>query len=121
GAAEGRGAGSGLEIVGRDRAAEGHVDVGVRVDAAGQDQQAGGVQDRVGLDLQTAADRGHDRVFDQEVGLVVVSSRDDAAVANEDAHRFPPLLPGNVRIGTLRVFPGSSATTLLFFASYEKR
>jgi hypothetical protein len=45
GAAEGRRARAGFEIVGGRGAAEGHVEVGVDVDAAGHHQHAGGVDD----------------------------------------------------------------------------
>ena len=47
GAADGRGARAGLEVVGGIGAAEGHVEMSVRVDAAGQQQQAGGIDDYV--------------------------------------------------------------------------
>ena len=45
GAAEGRGARAGFEIVGAGGAAEGHVEMGVAIDAAGEDVHAGGVDD----------------------------------------------------------------------------
>ena len=45
GAAERRRAGAGFEIVGDGGAAERHVEMGVAVDAAGQDVHAGGVDD----------------------------------------------------------------------------
>ena len=48
GAAEGRGARAGFEIVARSGAAEGHVEMRVGVDAAGQQQHAGGVDHAVG-------------------------------------------------------------------------
>ena len=50
--ADGRGARAGQEVVGRGGAAEGHVEMRVRVDAAGQQQQAGRIDDRVGAQSQ---------------------------------------------------------------------
>ena len=49
GAAKSRGDGAGLEIVGAGGAAEGHVEVRVNVDAAGDQQQARGVNDAAGV------------------------------------------------------------------------
>ena len=69
GAAERRRARAGFEIVARSGAAEGHVEMRVHVDAAGQQQHAGGVEH-----LSPAA-RGNARAdfldafaFDQNVG-----------------------------------------------------
>ena len=91
GAAEGRGDGAGLEVVGRGRAAERHVHVGVHVDAAGQDVLALGVDDAIGRHRQGRAD-GRDLVaFDEDVADILISRRDDGAVLDENAHVAPTI------------------------------
>ena len=69
GAAEGRGDRAGLEIVGAGGAAEGHVEVSVDVDAAGEEEEVGGV-DGVGgvFGLQIRGDGGDFAVGDADVG-----------------------------------------------------
>ena len=49
GPADGCGARTGEEIVGRVRSAEGHVKMRVRIDAAGEKQESGRVDDWFGL------------------------------------------------------------------------
>ena len=86
GAAEGRRARAGLVVVAGGRVAEGVVQVGVAVDAAGQHQQAGGVNHPgVRADVEPLADHGDLAVLEQHVGVVVVHGRDDAAVADQGA------------------------------------
>src|ERR1035441_6024794 len=89
GAAEGGGARSGFEIVGGGGAAEGHVEVGVGVNAAGQDVHAGGVDDGGGGVLGNAgADFLDAFAFDQDIGGPGFVRRDDGAVADESVrHR----------------------------------
>ena len=48
GSADGRGSGAGKEVIGGVRAAEGHIEVRVRVDAAGKDKKAGCIDDLFG-------------------------------------------------------------------------
>ena len=69
GAAVGGGDGAGLEVVGRRRPAERHVEVGVHVDAARHHQHAGGVDHGVGGQVQALADQGDHALVDVEVGL----------------------------------------------------
>ncbi len=87
GAAEGRRAGAGFEIVGAGGAAERHVEVGVAVDAAGQHVHARGVDytcDAVGGNA--GADLYDGLAFDQDVGRLRVSRGDYLAVANQGCH-----------------------------------
>ena len=84
GAAEGRGARAGFEIVGAGGAAEGHVEMGVAIDAAGEDVHAGGVDDFGRRSFRDAgADFLDDFAFDQDVGGECVRGGDDGAVADE--------------------------------------
>ena len=46
----------------------GNVQMRVRVDAAGDDQLAGGVDALVGFDREVLADQGHLRAVDEDVG-----------------------------------------------------
>ena len=71
---------AGLEVVGRRRPAERHVEVRVRVDAAGDHELAGRVDDgRVDRGrLAVREDRGDRRALDEDVAEVVVDGRDDA-------------------------------------------
>ncbi len=83
GAAEGRGAGAGFEIVGAGGAAERHVEVGVAIDAAGEDVHAGGVDDFGGAVFRDArADFLDEFAFDEDVGGDCVGGGDDGAVAD---------------------------------------
>src|SRR5205085_12657962 len=86
GAAPGGGAGARFEGVGGDGPAEGEFHVDVGVDAAGDDEAAGGVDDLVGLAGQVAAD-GRDGVFlAEDVRHVVIAGGDDSAVLDEGRH-----------------------------------
>ncbi|MNX93454.1 hypothetical protein D3C86_1256370 [compost metagenome] len=88
GAADGRGPGAGLEVVGRDRAHEGHVQVGVDVDPAGEDVAAAGVDDPVaGSGVEGGGDRLDDAVLHVDVGAHALGGRDDVAVLDQGAHR----------------------------------
>ena len=81
GAAEGRRARAGLEIVARRCAAERHVEMRVRVDAAGEQQHAGGVNDFVGSGGGNAgADFFDDGSVDEEVGAHCGVGVDDGSV-----------------------------------------
>ena len=75
-----------LEVVGRGRAAEGHVQVRVDVDAAGDDVLSGRVDDPVGLGRQRGPDRGDLLSLDQDVPAVLVGRRDDRTAPDEKAH-----------------------------------
>ena len=70
-----------LEAVG---AHEGHFEVGVRVDAAGHDVAAGGVEHLVALEV--LADRRDDAAVDQHVGLVGQVGGDDGAALDHGGH-----------------------------------
>ena len=83
-AAEGRRGLARLDVVDRDRAAEGHVEVGVRVDAARQDVPARRVDDLVGRHVERGADEGDPLAVDEDVGDVVVGRGDDAAVLDQN-------------------------------------
>ncbi len=66
--------------VGRFSAAEGQLHVRVRIDPAGNDELAGGVDRLVHLHLEVRADDGHALVFDQNIALVIVNRSHDAAI-----------------------------------------
>src|SRR3990172_8452452 len=87
------GDGSGFEVVGRERAAEGQVHVRVHVDAAGDHILARGVDDLVGLHGQALSDGFDLFTFHVNVGDVIVGGGDHAAVLDEHgSHRYVSLL-----------------------------
>ena len=87
GAADGRRARSGFEIVARCRAAERHVEMRVRVDAAGQQQHAGGVQHLVaGLERNARAHFLDGLAFDQHIRGESFVRGHHRAVLNEQSH-----------------------------------
>ena len=65
GAADRRGDGAGAVIVGRHRAAEGHIQMSVHVDAAGHHQQACGVDHRVSRGGKVGADLQDGLAFEE--------------------------------------------------------
>jgi hypothetical protein len=84
GASEGGGDGAGLEVVSAGGATEGHVEVGVDVDAAGDDEKASGVDHLADVRDGELSGDGRDLVAaDADVGDVGVRGGDDGAVAND--------------------------------------
>jgi hypothetical protein len=82
--AERRRDGAGLEIVGRRRAAERHVKVGMDIDAARQHVFAGSIDHLVGLDVGKArADERDLLVFDQHVAAIAIDGGDDFTIPDE--------------------------------------
>ena len=68
--------GAGGVVVGGDGAAEGHVQVGVHVDAAGHDEQACRIDDVCGhAASMSAADLADLLAFDQHIGLLLSHRR----------------------------------------------
>jgi len=82
GAARGRGAGAVVEVVGRGEAADGHLQVDVDVDAAGDDQLARGVD--LPPPAQVAADGGDGLAGDGDVGREDFVGGDDGAVFDDE-------------------------------------
>ncbi len=83
GAAESRRDGAGLEIIGAGGAAEGHVEMGVDINAAGDQQAAGGVDDAAGVFDGKPRGEGADFLaVDADVGDASIRRRDHRAVAN---------------------------------------
>ena len=87
-AAAGRRPLAGLEVVDRDRAAERHVEMGVRVDAARQDVLPARVDRPFGRDVEVGADERDALALDEDVGDEVVGGGDDAPSADQDGHRL---------------------------------
>ncbi len=82
-AAEGGGDGAGLEIVGAGGAAEGHVEVGVDIDAAGNHEAAGSVDNAPGIFDGKLGREGSDFVaVDAHVGEGSVGGGYDGAVTD---------------------------------------
>ena len=70
-----------------DRAAERHVEVGVRVDARpGARTCRVASIDAVGLDVERLADQRDPLAVDEDVGDVVVRRGDDAAALDQNRH-----------------------------------
>ncbi len=93
-AAEGCGAGPGLEVVGRGEGARRHVEVRVGVDPARQDEAARGVDRRVRRQAQALAHEGDLPAVNIEIRLVALRRGDDAAVADERGRHLLPLSSG---------------------------
>ena len=96
GAAHGGGAGAGEVVVGGGGAAEGHVEMGVDVDAAGEHEEVGGVDQGVACGMDAGGYLGDLFAFDEDVGALLAGGVDDGAVLDECAHRFP-LVSGVLR------------------------
>jgi hypothetical protein len=77
-----------LEVVDRDGAAERHVEMRVRVDAARQDVLAGRVDRPVGRDVEIGADERDSLAVDEDVRDEVVGGGDDAPSTDQDRHRL---------------------------------
>ena len=77
-----------LEVVDRDGAAERHVEMRVRVDAARQDVLAGGVDRPVGRDVEIGADERDPLALYEDVRDELVGGGDDAPSTDQDRHRL---------------------------------
>ena len=75
-----RGDRASAKIIRRRSAAERQFHVRVRIDAAGNDESAFGIDSHVSFHLELGADDGDDFVFDQDVGVVVVGGSDDVTI-----------------------------------------
>jgi hypothetical protein len=91
GPAVGGGDGAALEVVGGGGAAEGHVEVGVHVDAPRHDQLAGGVDHRVGGHAEALADVGDHALVDVDVRVVAIGRGDHGTVLHEGRGHLGPL------------------------------
>ena len=88
GAAAGRGAGAGEEVVGGDGSAEGEGQMGVGVDGAGKDELTGSVHDLVRLDVrEVGADGGDLLVLDGDVSLEHFLLGYDGSVFDDQIHK----------------------------------
>jgi hypothetical protein len=85
-AAAGRRALARLEVVDGDRAAERHVEMRVRVDAARQDVFAARVDRPFGCDVELGADERDSLPLDEHVGNVVVGRGHHPTSTNQDRH-----------------------------------
>ena len=86
-----------VEVVGGERAHEGHFHVRVRVDAARHDVAARRVDDVVGGVLKVGADRDDLVVLHEDVGLGGEIGGDDGAAFDELGHVSVPRLVGRWR------------------------
>src|SRR5439155_19625744 len=84
--AEGRRRLARLDVVDRHRAAEGHVEVRMRIDAAREHILAGGVDHPVGRHVERFADQRDRLVLDVEIRDVIVGGGDDATAVNQNRH-----------------------------------
>jgi hypothetical protein len=85
--------------------------MGMRIDAARNNQLSGGVDDMVGLDRNIAANQ-IDAVFvDKNVGMVIVRGRHDAAIFYEYAQ---PILPENAGFRFACGIPGGILMNFAF-------
>jgi hypothetical protein len=73
-------------IVGRGRAAKGHVEMRVHIDPAGQHQLAGGIDHAIGGQIERGPDRADLLALDQHIAFVEIGGGDNRAVLDQDAH-----------------------------------
>src|SRR6267378_7212340 len=73
----GGGASAGEKIVGRLCPAEWEFHVRMRIDASGNNEFSGRIDNLIGFHLELGSDNGNLLILDQEVGFVVVSGSDD--------------------------------------------
>ena len=93
---EGGSAGAGFEIVRAGGASKWHIEVSVHIDAAWEDVLAGGINQAFGIFTRQAAAQGnHPAVFDGDIGLTSVRSRDHSAAGNDgvEPHWLIPCAP----------------------------
>src|SRR6185436_18986643 len=83
---------AGFDVVDRRRPAEGHVEMGVWVDAARKNVFAARVDHLVGLDVERLADQRNPLALDVNVSDIVVRGRDHAAALDQNGHRSIPSL-----------------------------
>ncbi len=70
------------KVIRRFRAAKRQLHVRMGIDAAGNYQLSGSINRGIGLHIKLSADHRNDFIFDQDVGVVVVSGGDDLAITN---------------------------------------
>jgi hypothetical protein len=81
--------GSGLarrDVVDRHRPAEGHVEVGMRVDAAREHVLAGRIDQTVRIDIEGLSDHRDPLTVDEHVADVVIGGGDDPATLDQYRH-----------------------------------
>ncbi len=87
GSADGCGDGAGAVIVSGDGAAEGHVEMGVHVDAAGHNEQTRGIDDGVAVGGDVGGDLLDGLAVKEDVGFVLSVGVDDGAVLDQGGHK----------------------------------
>ena len=92
-AAERGGDRAGGEIVGRRRAAKRHVEMRVRVDAAGENVRAARVDHIVSGRVELGAECGDDAPVHEDVGVRHIGRRDDRPAANQCSDDVSPTWP----------------------------
>jgi hypothetical protein len=101
-ATEGGGASARFEVVGAGGTSEGHVEVGVDIDPPGENILARGINESVGIFVrQAAAKRDHPAVFNRNIGLTSVRSRDHGAAGNDGVEPHS-LIPCAARVPPVR-------------------
>src|SRR4029077_13550009 len=86
GPAHGCGSRAGFEIVGGGGAAEGHVEMGVRVDASGEDEHSGGVDYAVGGFVGKGSDAVNFLVFYEDICFLRLVRVYDRSITDESFH-----------------------------------
>ena len=97
GSAHGCGDGAGAVIVGGDCAAEGHIKMGVHIDAAGHNQETGGVDYGVAARRNVGGDLPDRLSVTQDVGWVLSVGVDDGAIFYQGGHKAFMLLLAQLR------------------------
>ncbi len=87
GSAHGCGDGAGAVIVGGYGAAEGHVEMGVHVDAAGHNEETGGIDHGVAGSGNVGGDLPDRLSVTEDVGLVLSVGVDDGAILDQGGHK----------------------------------
>ena len=101
------------DVVDRGRAAERHVEMRVRVDAARQDVLARRVDDAIRVDVERLAEHRDALAVDVDVADVVVGGRDDPPALDQCRHVISPPSAGRAPDRTVKNRPGAHASSLL--------
>jgi hypothetical protein len=87
GASDGGGAGAGEVVVRGGGAAEGHVEVGVDVDASGENEEVPSVYDLVAFGGDVRGDLGDDLALNENVSAFFAVRVDDDSLLDKCAHK----------------------------------
>ena len=80
------GDGAGAVIIGRNRSAEGHIQMGVNIHPTGHHQQAGSVDDGMALCRNVVGDPGNGLALEEHIGAALAVRIYHRAVLDQRSH-----------------------------------